>query len=317
MQSLPAIEQWPFTPVVVKRRPISGLFTYVFGWASVVLGTISIFAILLSFESEVSWLSNVVVRWFYYVFWILALVNAPFSIRFINRGRRLLEKDALALLQQDKRPPVLLLRSFEDDTLYDPSIRPVSFRLRFARSRYEESLDRALRSLGPVITIGRPGEQLPQAGAARLYVNDQQWTQAVDFFLECSSAAVIIVGRSEGVWWEIETVLRHTQKEKIIFFFPYVEGKSTRESLIRTFYLFMRAKTYTRKRLPEMEEERQQRYVLFRQRVEKILPETSFPETLGSAQFLVFDQYNNLNLLTSVWPRTWYFGRPFVERLQG
>lgn len=259
----------------MKRRPTLGFLIYSFGWVLVFLGTVSIFAILLSLDSGVPWFTNPILIGAYYFFWILALLFCPFSVRIMQRGRRLFKEDALSLLQRDKRAPILLLRSFEDDTLYDPSIRPISFRIRFNRSRYEESLSRAFQSLGPFVTIGKPGEPVPETGASRLYVNDQQWTEAVDFFLRYSSAVVIIVGRSKGVWWEIETVLRRVQKERILFFFPYVESKSSRESTLRTFYLFFRGKTYTKKTLAVMGGERQQRYALFRQRAENILATTA------------------------------------------
>jgi hypothetical protein len=82
-----------------------------------------------------------------------------------DRGRRLRARDARSLIQRPGERPVLLLRSFDDEELVDP--RPASLLQR----RYEENLSSALSHLGPVITVGRPGDSLGFAGAARFYVS--------------------------------------------------------------------------------------------------------------------------------------------------
>jgi hypothetical protein len=190
------------------------------------------------------------------------------------------------------------LRSFLDDTLFDPS--PRSGQL--LRARYEEQLGRALRSLGPVIAVGKPGESLPQTGAARLYVENPEWQSAIDFFLRHAAAVVIIVGRSPGVWWEIEYVLRHVPRPQILFLFPYVESEPLRESLLRSFYLLLRWRTFTRRRLPEMRAEREARYALFCERLVQWVPDLTFPASLGSAQFVDFDAKGRPRLLQSALP---------------
>lgn len=107
-------------------------------------------------------------------------------------GRRLRQPDAPTVLARDPRAPVLFLRSFRDEDIVDLTSRTGRGSIR----RSEEALCDALRGIGPVVAIGRPGEYLPEAGAARLYVDDQDWQQAVRHFLEAAAAVVLVVGTS-------------------------------------------------------------------------------------------------------------------------
>jgi hypothetical protein len=133
-------------------------------------------------------------------------------------------------------------------------------------------------------------------------VEDQDWRTAIDFFLRQAAAVVITVGRSAGVWWEIEYVIGHVPRSRILFLFPFVESRSVRESPLRAFYLMMRVQTFTRRRLPEMRAEREARYDLFRRRLAQWAPELSFPDSLGSAQFVDFDSNSRPRLIDSVQP---------------
>jgi hypothetical protein len=77
--------------------------------------------------------------------------------------------------------------------------------LNLFQQRYEENLSRALKQLGTVITVGRPGDPLGFAGAARFYVSQDNWQDAIRYLMTHTAAVVIVVGRTEGLWWEIGT----------------------------------------------------------------------------------------------------------------
>jgi len=67
----------------------------------------------------------------------------------ILRGQKLRAPRALEVLASDERAPVVLLRSFDDDDLIDPSPSyNVWFAYHVAR-RYEDHLVKALRPIGP------------------------------------------------------------------------------------------------------------------------------------------------------------------------
>ena len=56
--------------------------------------------------------------------------------------------------------------------------------------------------VGPVIAIGKPGERLPQLGAARLYVDDDHWRDTIDDLMAESALVVVRAGDTPNLWWE-------------------------------------------------------------------------------------------------------------------
>jgi hypothetical protein len=149
-------------------------------------------------------------------FVFLVFFAAALMSRLAVYGRRLRQPDAPSVLARDPRPPVLFLRSFRDEDIVDLTSRTGRGSMR----RSEEALCTALRRVGPVIAIGRPGEHLPETGAARLYVGDHDWQKAVRHFLAQAAAVVIVVGTSPGVWWEIDAALESVDRRRLLFFFP-------------------------------------------------------------------------------------------------
>ena len=198
-----------------------------------------------------------------------------------DRGRRLRARDARSLIQRPGERPVLLLRSFDDEELVDP--RPASLLQR----RYEENLSSALSHLGPVITVGRPGDSLGFAGAARFYVSQDNWQHAVRYLMTHCAAVVITVGRSEGLWWEIGTAFECVSRQHLLFFFPPVDIGRRNPSLGAGFKEFLRRSNLIGQRYKDMETERRARYQLFRQRSARYLDET-LPADLKNAFFFDF-----------------------------
>jgi hypothetical protein len=208
-------------------------------------------------------------------------------------------------LQDDKRPPVLFLRSFEDDDLLDPTPRMIPMGDFFPR-RYEESLVKPLKAIGPMVSIGRPGNKLPMLGGARLFVDDRHWQQAVIHLRKHASAVVLMIGRTEGVWWEIESSIRDVEPEKLLFFFPYVDEPKRRDTIAQRLLGYRPAQMpLSKKAFRRMEAERIARYQLFR---ERIGPQISveFPAELGNSQFLDFDRNGQLRVLRTYRP-WWQF----------
>ena len=226
---------------------------------------------------------------------VLCLPLAPHLLR---RGRRLRVESAVDVLREDRRPPVLLLRSFEDDDLVNPTPRFFWF---LGRRRYEADLAKVLRRVGPPITIGRPGALQPELGAARLYVHAEDWQKAVRYFMARSALIVMVVGRSTGIWWEIREAAALGLAQRLLFFFPYVEQKRARESFWRNLYLYLRAVPTTYRQLRFMREEHRKRYEIFRVRGEALFHHP-LPETLGEAQFLAFSASGQARLLRTVGP---------------
>jgi hypothetical protein len=234
----------------------------------------------------------------------------------IARGRQLRALPAQVLLAHDRREPILFLRSFDDDDLIDPTPRMVPLGDYFPR-RYEESLAAALQAVGPMITIGRPGDQFELLGAGRLFVPDHAWKAAVAYLQARAAIVVLMVGRSEGIWWEITSSLTDIPRERLLFFFPYIEEAKKRRSVWQRLFFFhpanlpLSSRTYRR-----MELEREQRYALFRERVQPQLP-GPLPGTLGSALFIDFQADGTPRALRTVRPWWWLVAimTPSVRRM--
>jgi hypothetical protein len=139
------------------------------------------------------------------------------------RARRAARQHADDARRADERPPVLFLRSFQNDQV---SLRSVSaaavVRLvdpAFEQAHLEDVLQTSL-SLGPVIAVGRPSDAAPPVGVPRLYVPTAEWQNVIVDLM--GDASLIVVGMSEsaGVIWEVEQLVARRYLEKAVFVVP-------------------------------------------------------------------------------------------------
>jgi hypothetical protein len=133
-----------------------------------------------------------------------------------------------------------------------------------------------------------------------LYVRDDDWQAAVRYFATDAAAVVIVVGRSHSLWWEIDLVLAHVRRKRLLFFFPYVDESKARRRFWRKYYEIIPS-VIPRSIGQRSEEERQARYRLFRERLEQKVS-GRWPEELGGAQFLDFSDPESPRLLATKRP---------------
>lgn len=141
--------------------------------------------------------------------------------RLWRRTQRHTAPSAAEAMAADPRPPVLYLRSFRDDgtALIDIA------RGRFAHwwsellaaATPEEETAAALDAVGPVVAIGKPGEALPEIGAARLYVDHDAWQEEVRTLMDRAALVVLRIGSSPGVLWELDQALSRVPRERVVF----------------------------------------------------------------------------------------------------
>ena len=283
-------------------RPKAGGIVIAAGIILMVIGLVSpslgLYLLDSDFEIDTLEVENL---WVYLCLLIPILLGFYGGAWLITWGRRMRAVPATTLLADGDRPAVLFLRSFDDDDLIDPTPRMVPFGDLFER-RYEESVCGALEHIGPMVSIGRPGNKLVQLGGARLFVPDHAWQAAIEHLRKRAAAVVLVVGRTEGLWWEIQSSMREVPLERLLFFFPYVEETRRRRSIWQRFFhanpsrIPLSSKAYAR-----MEAERQSRYELFREHVQPFIP-TPLPEALGTSQFIDFTADGKPRLLPTVRP---------------
>jgi hypothetical protein len=149
---------------------------------------------------------------------LLSLAIALLAWRLWRRSRRHEAISADEALALDARPPVLYLRSFRDDgVMVSEGGALARWVLRASRAGSdEETVAKILARIGPVIAVGKPGEPLPELGAARLYVAHDQWQRRVLELMEQARLIVVRVGSSPGVLWEIEQALARVPRQRLV-----------------------------------------------------------------------------------------------------
>jgi len=238
-------------------------------------------------------------------FIILFFVGLYGGVQLVGYGRRLRTIPAQQQLEDDKRPPVLYLRSFDDDDLLDPTPRMIPLGDFFPR-RYEESLVEPLAKIGPMVSIGRPGNKLPMLGGARLFVADEDWQAAVAHLRKHAAVVVLMIGRTDGLWWEVESSIREVAPENLLFFFPYVEETQRRKTITQRLLGYRPAQMpFSKKAYRRMERERRARYQIFRERAGPLIS-ADFPEDLGDSQFMDIDTNGKVRALQTYRP-WWQF----------
>ncbi len=123
------------------------------------------------------------------------------------RGRR--HRVWIGHPSDDTRKPILFLRPFTQDGVqaYVHQTMKGAWAATKTGGRYEDMIRHAFRNMGPLLAIGKPGEKLPQTGAARVYFSssdEQGWKQKVGELLADSQLVLLQIGGSPGLAWEVE-----------------------------------------------------------------------------------------------------------------
>jgi hypothetical protein len=151
-----------------------------------------------------------------------------FNVLGANRGlAALADKRATRQYQSvrewDARPPLLFLRSFDqDDERLPASTRNPLLKLPAGVSA-GRTLDEILLEhgspYGPVLAIGNPRDPIPPLGAARIFVPGAgaAWQDVVMSLVEASKAVVVCPSDTEGVRWELGLVGRDHIRGRVIY----------------------------------------------------------------------------------------------------
>lgn len=182
--------------------------------------------------------------------YVLLLVGLPAPL-LVFLGHRLAQRAYTPRKDKANQAPVLFLRSFADDgkTTLQPggwlaslagirdsyggvstsgritardlivTYNPITLLRRafgYGSASAEETLARFFQKFGPVVAIGKPGERLATAGAARIYVSDELWQQTVLTEIERAQFVVVQPGSSKGVAWELAQVRAHANPTRVL-----------------------------------------------------------------------------------------------------
>lgn len=160
-----------------------------------------------------SWVTPMMMLGFSGFFALIGLAFGRASLRAATRAYQ-------NVRDWDARPPIVFLRAFRADEARVPAARHgilprLSLRPGQPRTLDEIVLDTA-SPYGPVIAIGRPDEDLPPLGAARIYARDGDWQGTVMRLCDAAACIVICADASEGVQWELQQVVARGHAAKTV-----------------------------------------------------------------------------------------------------
>lgn len=118
---------------------------------------------------------------------------------------------------------VIWLRSFHDDTTRIRSRFCANEWVSFVgiRSRFETLISIcAARAGADLVAIGRPGERLRPVGAVRSYLPHDDWQRSIEHMIRESHAVFVVVGLSDGLAWEADTLIRLGAVDRTLFILP-------------------------------------------------------------------------------------------------
>jgi hypothetical protein len=131
---------------------------------------------------------------------------------------------AQLVMAEDRRAPVLYLRSFKED------IKAGKPRNVHGETQ-EEMLKSVFSQAGPFVALGKPNESFPTLGADRLYL-DQDWENTVvELMLRCRFV-VVRTGATESLNRELLWATQQLRPEQLVLVVP--SGKKHYESFRST-----------------------------------------------------------------------------------
>ena len=146
--------------------------------------------------------------------WIILFI----SLYLIFFGKRLLATTTKNVFDENFKQPILYLRPFYIDNYYTRGITTLLIPVPIITE--EMVFVKILQNKSTVIAIGKPGEKYSSLGALRLYVSHEYWHENVLELIEKSQFIMLVVGYTEGVIWELNTILQKIPPKKLLLYFP-------------------------------------------------------------------------------------------------
>ncbi len=156
---------------------------------------------------------------------VFALLTLGILIRSNSLSRAFIRySDDISITTDVLEPFILYLRPFDyDRRLARP--QPLPFPLNFLRSIFwfgyteEQLFVYALRSISPVVAVGRPRQQVPHAGAQRVRLGEN-WQTEVSALMRRARLVVILIGPGEAIMWELTEAMYVLEPERLILIVP-------------------------------------------------------------------------------------------------
>ena len=164
----------------------------------------------------------------------VGLVLLAAATRTIRNQRRRTSRERSSSLEG----AAFFLRSFSDDSLrirmLDLEVGMLGVFLGY-RARFEECVAAFAPNGSEVLTIGRPGEELPELGAIRAYFSDDEWQGVFQSTAGRVRSIYAVAGFSSWLRWELRQLAEMGLLEKTLVFIPPVKTSELLGLLAHTF----------------------------------------------------------------------------------
>jgi hypothetical protein len=147
------------------------------------------------------------------------VVGIAFGIRLL--GLRIAMNKYHKRVLKDPRSPIFYLRTFSDEFTRLPRTRQsllenlLYFRLRLPT--LEGAILENAIFVGPVVTLGVPGQLIRPAGAAREYHDEDAWRHRVNELVGKSKAIIVTLANTDSMEWEIEQIFSQRKEASTLF----------------------------------------------------------------------------------------------------
>ena len=79
-----------------------------------------------------------------------------------------------------------------------------------------EQLTDVVRPFGELVALARPGERLPEPGAARIYAADEDWKEVVKQQMQAARLVIIRANVGENLLWEPKQAVQTLNPERVL-----------------------------------------------------------------------------------------------------
>ena len=166
--------------------------------------------------------------------WLLNSALLLLGIWVVGVGRRVSQMSPTTLILCDERPPIVYLRSFQDDGAFKShfgidekytrtGVLPLDLLYMLvgrANPSMEVELSRVLSRFGPFIAIGQPGENLAPEGASRMYADQACWQNVVAAAMRDCQLVVWQAGTTPSVYWELKAIVKLCKPQSVVLLVP-------------------------------------------------------------------------------------------------
>lgn len=169
----------------------------------------------------------------------LILPSTLIATMFFNYEKLFQQKDIESVIKDDKRPPVLFIRSFSADTtpffggsihkkdnLVSSDLLTFQNSKRSATLTFQQFFSKSFEeNIGTLIGFGDPTRSIPLEGLSSSFYSDKNWQEVFMDLAQRAACIITLPGDTDGLNFELDYILRNDLSHKLFIFTPVYKLK--------------------------------------------------------------------------------------------